>query len=826
MNIAVSNIADDLKIDLPNEAIDPHAASDAKLRAAMDAATRQIAPAWSLQSTVAVNPFLGQTQQNLAEVAARLEKLSGKSVFMPLDWYANKIASGDISSHDLQVALDASPYADKPATIESLKQIAAAPHAQSQKIATIAELCATASGQDWPAVIEKSVGKWAANYFDAGVAIWPLDRDAACPWASWKKWAAHDYSADILGLSKFRSAVRDLPDDIEGAIKVMLERINPTQAGLENQFYQSLLSVNGWSQYARYHHWTAELNGQKDDTVAALLAVCLSWDYVLFEKYAAEIQDGWQASLSALADPSGPGAHHIACEILQVAYENSCQRGLAAKLGNEGQATPKTLRPAIQAAFCIDVRSEVYRRALETVDPMVETFGFAGFFGLPVQHHVHGSDGAEAEGDHSAHADENRLPVLLKPGLHSKATTKDRQTTTRPWYQFKTAAVSSFGFVESAGPSYVWKLIKSSLNIGPKTVASASDKPVFDPPLSDKDACDTAEKILRAMALTDNFAKLVLLVGHGAHVTNNPHQSALHCGACGGHAGDVNARLLAGLLNQKSVRSDLRGRGIEIPEDTVFIAALHDTTTDHVSLFDGDLSADGFDEAVDRLKKVLAQASLVARTERAGKLPGADSASDVARRALSWSETRPEWGLAGCRFFIAAPRHYSAGADLAGESFLHNYDRVADAKNNHAVLELILTAPVVVASWISLQYYGSTVAPDLFGAGNKLLHNVVGGVGVYEGNGGDLRTGLPIQSVHNGDDFVHHPARLSVCVDASTDAINAVLARHPEVKALFDHKWLHLFAFNAQGQLSVRYAGDLNWIDAGPSFGMALPKAA
>ena len=58
---------------------------------------------------------------------------------------------------------------------------------------------------------------------------------------------------------------------------------------------------------------------------------------------------------------------------------------------------------------------------------------------------------------------------------------------------------------------------------------------------------------------------------------------------------------------------------------------------------------------------------------------------------------------------------------------------------------MILTAPVVVASWISLQYYGSTVAPtSVFGAGNKLLHNVTGGIGVVEGNGGLMRSGLPL----------------------------------------------------------------------------------
>ena len=130
------------------------------------------------------------------------------------------------------------------------------------------------------------------------------------------------------------------------------------------------------------------------------------------------------------------------------------------------------------------------------------------------------------------------------------------------------------------------------------------------------------------------------------------------------------------------------------------------------------------------------------------------------------------------------------------------------------MLELILTAPVVVASWISLQYYGSSVAPELFGAGNKLLHNVTGGIGVVEGNGGLLRVGLPWQSVHDGETLTHEPLRLSVLIEAPREAIADVLERHPGVRALFDNRWLHLFALDDQGRRTWRYAGDLGWESA------------
>jgi uncharacterized protein YbcC (UPF0753/DUF2309 family) len=124
----------------------------------------------------------------------------------------------------------------------------------------------------------------------------------------------------------------------------------------------------------------------------------------------------------------------------------------------------------------------------------------------------------------------------------------------------------------------------------------------------------------------------------------------------------------------------------------------------------------------------------------------------------------------------------------------------------------VLTAPVVVASWINLQYYGSTVAPEVFGAGNKLLHNVTGGMGVIEGNGGLLRAGIPWQSIHDGENFVHDPLRMSVAIEAPREAISAVLKRHPEVCQLFDNHWLHLFALDDNGHLAWRYAGDARWV--------------
>ena len=448
------------------------------------------------------------------------------------------------------------------------------------------------------------------------------------------------------------------------------------------------------------------------------------------------------------------------------------------------------------------MRSEVIRRALESRNPRIETIGFAGFFGLPIAHRLQGTDEVQAH-----------LPVLLKPMLfshsHAAPDVESRfridARANRAWGRFRQAAVSSFAFVEAAGPVYGWKLLRDTLRLGGQAPKPCS-VPQFETALTPKDRAATGAAVLKAMSLTQNHARLILLLGHGAQTANNPYESAYHCGACGGQTGEVSARLLADLLNDPDTRAELPSHGIALPDDTLFIAGLHNTTTDEVTLFDVTLSA-SHDADLAQSRDWLERAKKLALAERCQRLPGA-KASTIAARALNWAEVRPEWGLAGCATFIAAPRAATAGLDLKGRAFLHSYDWQRD--EGFATLELILTAPVVVASWISLQYYGSTVAPEVFGGGNKLIHNVVGGIGVVQGNGGALRPGLPWQAVHDGKGLAHTPLRLSVLIDAPTAALTEILARHPQVKALFDNGWLHLFALSG-GRVAARYRPGLTW---------------
>lgn len=763
-----------------------------------EAALRAIPPAFPLDATVAVNPFLGQTGEDLAHASARFARVGGVRLTRERSDYAAMVAMGEITDADLAAALQASPYMNKPADLSVLKASMLLDTPVPQAMPTIADLAARATGIDWPAIIARCIGLWAAGYFDRGQALW-TPAPGADAFAAWREWATHDLTPELAGLNGFCRHVATCPDTPERALLRVAQTLGLDGQGADTIFHRLLIDLGGWAQHARWLLWQAELSGGTDATLADLLAIRLVWEEALLA-HLPELATPWSDIRAAHARPVAPDADIVLDCILQQAAELAHQRTLSGLLPGIDSAAPAA-RPRLQAAFCIDVRSEPFRRALESQDSGIATLGFAGFFGLPVAHRPTASDLVEA-----------RLPVLLSPRLRSHSCTIPAKDTmqritaraVRAVGRFRQAAVSSFAFVEAAGPFYAAKLLRDALGLGP--VHSSDAPPVLTPGLSAADKAATAAAVLKAMSLTSDHARLVLLLGHGANVTNNPHESAYHCGACGGHKGDVSARLLAALLNDAEARAGLSAHGIDLPADTLFLAGLHDTVMDHVTLYN-DTPRRSHERDIAEAQVFLDGAARQVRVERAGRLPGATPAGLLAR-ARNWAEVRPEWGLAGCAAFIAAPRAVTSSSDLKGRAFLHSYDWRGDA--GFGTLELILTAPVVVASWISLQYYGSAVAPALFGGGDKLIHNVTAGMGVVEGNGGRLRAGLPWQAVHDGEKLSHPPLRLSVMVEAPPQAIAEILDRHPTVRALFDNGWLSLFALEA-GRVSARWCPGSGW---------------
>ncbi|MEM7491228.1 MAG: DUF2309 domain-containing protein, partial [Pseudomonadota bacterium] len=698
--------------------------------AAAEEAVRQVPPAFPLTATVAVNPWLGQVRQTREAAAARLARTAGARIARPRDEFAAMIADGRIHAGELARAAD-----EVDLSVDDLTAAASRPAEARAPFPTMADLAETESGTDWSGFVAERIGLWAAAHYDRGQAFWPAPSETA--FASWRVFALRDLTPGLFGLPGLPDLAARVSNEPRMAFAMACEALGLDADAAPLYFQRLLATLEGWAQMVRGRGWLAERDGGEDGDAFALLTIRLLWDVALYEAHPA-LTDLWSAAQANYAAAPEPSEDERIDMALQEAADRSAERRLADAFDAPVDRPDDTEgdRPAIQAAFCIDVRSEVFRRALEAADPGVETIGFAGFFGLAVTHHAAASDIEEA-----------RAPVLLKPALSADAAVVEgddlaariQARSVRAWNRFKMATVSAFAFVEAAGPLYVVKLIRDALGLGPGP--ALSPPPHLDMAPDDKVAA--AAGVLRAMSLSETFAPIVLIAGHGAHVTNAPFASALQCGACGGHAGDVNARALAALLNDPAVRAGLPAQGIEVPEDTLFVAGLHDTVSDVVTLYDVPPDAE-----VGRLTAALDHAARVARIERAARLPRASDPATVAVRGADWAEIRQEWGLAGCHAFIAAPRDVTAGRDLGGRAFLHSYDWWTD--EGFGILELILTAPVVVASWIALQYHGSTTAPEQFGAGDKLLHNVTGGIGVIEGSGGHLRVGLPWQSVHDG----------------------------------------------------------------------------
>lgn len=810
------------------------------LERALAKARTRIPPLWPLKSFVAVNPYLGLSSERFEEASQTLKRVTGANMVMPRDYYRARIAEGRITDEDLQQALTAvQSLVDAPNSLSELKDAIAkeADYAQASFV-TVADVVDRTRGTSTGLLVVEEISKWCAAYWDEGQAAWQMPWRQLSPYRAWRAAAAFDRTASVMGIRGFQEAVAALPDDPVSTVKFVIEALGLYSQTLDGYLYRALYDIRGWTAYARYLGWWEELEGQDNDTVVELLAIRLAWDYGLFTVHRdQDLNSAWQSAVMQMREAAlAPQADRdlMLDSILQGAFDAACQREFLDKLiVAQPPSKETTTRKAVQAAFCIDVRSEIYRRALESVAPETQTIGFAGFFGIPIEYVPIGKRKGPAH-----------CPVLITPKFVVRETVEEvnkeertiifglrllRRRAATAWKSFKNSAVSSFVYVETIGLGFAAKLVSDSIGMTRTVTDPNTDgldhrdlvriAPDIDPGVllgretgfTETMRIDTAEAVLRAMSMTESFARLVLLAGHGSTTVNNPHASGYDCGACGGNPGEANARVTAAILNDPKVRSTLKDRGIEIPEDTWFLGGLHDTTTDEVTIFDRGKIPTSHEEDVRRLQVWLAKAASIARTERSASLNVGSDDVDAAimQRSRDWSQVRPEWGLARNAAFIAAPRERTRGLNLNGRSFLHDYDWRQD--RDWGVLELIMTAPMVVANWINLQYYGSSVDAEAFSSGNKVLHNVVGTLGVLEGNGGDLRVGLPRQAVDDGQKLFHEPLRLNVFLEAPIEQIDAVLVKHANVRELVDNRWLHLFALADEGKTCLAYESVGNW---------------
>lgn len=812
------------------------------MKQVMDEALTISTPSWPLQNTVAVNPFWFRRSDKFEDVISGLYQVVHKGLYMPVDHYLDHYGKGEIPESSVKAALDRfrQAHASLPEEVEDFLRVSKAEAVSRRKFQSISdfldERVGSGTGSDISKALAGEVSRYAAAYLDSRQAL------ARFPWQDkdflngWFEASAFDRSLENSGVGSLRTVTARIKSrTAEGVVTEIFEQLEINDADVQRLVLERMaFSVLGWMSQFRYVEWQKGLGYQVESKAQAadLLAVRLVYELVATEAaratQGAAIEEWRVQALEFLSKPSGTSGSKksIPVEIVwQAAFEDSYQRRVANSLNVDpyvGRATsPVADGIDAQLAFCIDVRSEMIRRHIESADQRLSTIGFAGFFGVAIDYQKID----EKEVGH-------RCPVLLTPALRVEETAKGksaaaierkvtRKLTLSYFKALRKAPLSSFAYVEMLGILALRPMLSRTWKAGarrksPEAVPGRFASSTYMPDVGSctqagggafagEDRGARAAGILKHMGLRSGFAPLVVIAGHGSHTTNNAFASALDCGACGGHAGDVNARVLVDLLNDKEVRAGMRNHGINVPDETHFVAAVHETVTDEVYLLDEETIPSRHRLASERLKQTLRAAAASARIERQTSRSRFVT-GDAGTRAVNWSEVRPEWALAGNACFIVAPRSRTKDANLASRSFLHDYDYKQD--EGFATLELIMTAPMVVTNWINLQYFASTVAPDIYGAGNKILHNVVNEAGVVEGNGGDLRVGLPIQSVHDGARFVHEPLRLSVFIEAPREALESIIAKHQVVRDLVDNEWLYLLQINREdGVISVRRPG-------------------
>ncbi|MEU4803992.1 DUF2309 domain-containing protein [Actinosynnema sp. NPDC023587] len=482
--------------------------------------------------------------------------------------------------------------------------------------------------------------------------------------------------------------------------------------------------------------------------------------------------------------------------LLHLAYERRHRNGVLDGLTAHQRLAVPAGTPAFQAVFCLDEREESVRRHLEECCPSVETFGYAGFFGVAM--------------DYRGVADVRSRPLCPVVVTPRHAVVEQPLDPGREPRRFRARWTRSV----SAGSRTLARGGLASVALGLVGLASLVGRCLFPraahrwshrhapaaptrlvlgfPPA---ERADIVSAVLRTTGLSRGLAPVVLVVGHGSSSLNNPHESAHDCGATGGGRGGPNARAFAAMANDPAVRGDLAERGIVIPEGTWFVGGYHNTCDDTMTYYDEDLVPAGHREPLRAAENALAEACALAAHERCRRfgsappdLAVADALAHAETHAVDLGQPRPEYGHATNAVCVVGRRALTRGLFLDRRAFLASYEPAADADG--ALLASLLAAVGPVCAGINLEYYFSFVDPAGYGCGTKLPHNITGLIGVMDGHASDLRTGLPWQMVE-----IHEPVRLLLVVEAAPERLSAIVAANPALERLVSGGWIQFAAW-------------------------------
>ncbi|TXD84447.1 DUF2309 domain-containing protein [Subsaximicrobium wynnwilliamsii] len=759
-------------------------------------ASKVIGKTWPLYTFVASNPLSGYEDASFEEAVSSAQKHFNANAFPAARLYRQAWEKGDIDKKVMISLLKANGLSETPEVYLKLLE--------SQK--STEEL----NGNH---AVDRIMAKWLSAFLDEGLAEWDMPYRSEGFYTAWRLLVIYDSE---MGTNSLKEIPKTSAETLEQLLK------DYPETDYTKLFTHHLAALPGWTGYIN-HRTQSNSDWQKDFPIDLM-------DYL-----AARLWTAHKLNVPILPEKTEDIPNDLIPKLQHLwlqAWEQSWQNQLVKTLENGAISTASknaAALPDAQMVFCIDTRSELIRRHVESKGNY-ETFGYAGFFGIAMDYQSL-NDGITRK---------SCPPILASAYTVSETAQADKKAqflaygTKNELIKFadyflkrmKNMLPSAFGYVEGSGFYYGLSLMARTLAPGliyRKNQKNASHmeatcQPNINRALQEKtDApgIPLEEKVGIVKSAFDlmgwkQFAPLVLFVGHGSHSANNPFSSSLDCGACAASPGRHNARMLAKLANLPEVRDALaKTHDILIPEATLFLGAEHNTTTDDIVLFDSE-APESHGQLIKNLKSNLSKAQQTATQNRLGSK--GNSVSTAQQKANDWGETRPEWGLSQNAGFIVAPRHLTKHTNLDSRCFLHSYDWELDISGTS--LEGIMQGPMVVTQWINNHYYFSTVDNSIFGGGSKITHNITGKFGVVQGNGGDLKMGLPLQSLYLSDDAMYHqPLRLSVMIQAPISRVSKILARNSSLKTLLDNEWIYLMVMDPKQNNEIyRYKKSIQWI--------------
>ncbi len=562
---------------------------------------------------------------------------------------------------------------------------------------------------------------------------------------------------------------------------------------------------------------TAYVDPALSDTHAETMDEALIFEAFCFAQLAdvpierfgeAEVARAWIEALRDFGETERRFVYHLAYERR---HRVQVLDALAAGAGPvDGESEP----PSFQAIFCIDDREESVRRHLEELDPRVETFGYAGFFGVAMQYQ--GLEDVRPRPLCPVVVSPDRLvrEVPREPGVdesdQGRSVARFRLATRVGAQSLVRGGFLSLFFGPLAMlPLVGWALfprlahrleglLGAAKKERPKTRLLLEAEPDVDVEAAlrigytAEEMADIVESAVTTMGLDRVWSPLVVVMGHGSSSLNNPHEAAHDCGATGGGRGGPNARAFATMANHPGVRAILATRGLSIPETTRFVGAYHNTCDDDVTWYDLDLLPGSHDGAVATARQRLAEACRREAHERCRRFETAPldvsvdrALGDVKAHAIDLAQPRPEYGHATNAICIVGRRERTRGLFLDRRAFLVSYDPTTDPEGERLAPLLLSVGPV--GAGINLEYYFSYIDPAGYGSGTKLPHNITGLIGVMDGHASDLRPGLPWQMVE-----IHEPVRLLTIVEAKRSVLEAIVEHQPALSALVGNGWIQL----------------------------------